>query len=51
MTSASEAVETIVDAGGQVILEPTQIRVGGVAVVNDPFGNALVCSIYLRGVM
>jgi predicted enzyme related to lactoylglutathione lyase len=40
--SVSEAVETIVEAGGQVIVEPTQIPVGGLAVVNDPFGNALV---------
>jgi predicted enzyme related to lactoylglutathione lyase len=40
--SVSEAVETIVEAGGKVILEPTQIPVGRLAVVNDPFGNALV---------
>jgi predicted enzyme related to lactoylglutathione lyase len=42
VTSVSEAVETIVEAGGKVILEPTQIPVGRLAVVNDPFGNALV---------
>jgi predicted enzyme related to lactoylglutathione lyase len=42
VTSVSEAVETIVEAGGTVILGPTQIRVGRLAVVNDPFGNALV---------
>jgi predicted enzyme related to lactoylglutathione lyase len=40
--SVSEAVETIVEAGGKVIIEPTQISVGRLAVVNDPFGNALV---------
>jgi len=40
--SVSEAVETIVEAGGKVILKPTQIPVGRLAVVNDPFGNALV---------
>ena len=40
--SVSEAVETFVEAGGEVILEPTQIPVGRLAVVNDPFGNALV---------
>jgi predicted enzyme related to lactoylglutathione lyase len=40
--SVSEAVETIVEAGGKVIIEPTQIPVGRLAVVNDPFGNALV---------
>ena len=42
VTSVSEAVEIILEAGGKVILEPTQIPVGRLAVVNDPFGNALV---------
>jgi predicted enzyme related to lactoylglutathione lyase len=42
LTSVSEAVERILEAGGRVILEPTQIPVGRLAVVNDPFGNALV---------
>jgi predicted enzyme related to lactoylglutathione lyase len=42
VTFVSEAVETIVEAGGRVILKPTQIPVGRLAVVNDPFGNALV---------
>ena len=40
--SVLEAVERILEAGGKVILEPTQIPVGRLAVVNDPFGNALV---------
>ena len=40
--SVSEAVERILEAGGKVILEPTQIPVSRLAVVNDPFGNALV---------
>jgi hypothetical protein len=40
--SVSDAVETIVAAGRKGILEPTQILVGRLAVVNDPFGNALV---------
>jgi predicted enzyme related to lactoylglutathione lyase len=40
--SVTKAVETIVAAGGKVILEPTRIPVGQLAVVNDPFGNALV---------
>ena len=40
--SVSEAVEAFVEAGGKVILEPTPIPVGRLAVVNDPFGNALV---------
>jgi predicted enzyme related to lactoylglutathione lyase len=42
VTSVPEAVETIIEAGGKVILKPTQIPVGRLAVVNDPFGNALV---------
>jgi predicted enzyme related to lactoylglutathione lyase len=42
VTSVSEAVERSLEAGGRVILEPTQIPVGRLAVVNDPFGNALV---------
>jgi predicted enzyme related to lactoylglutathione lyase len=40
--SVSEAVETIVEAGGKVILEPTQIPVGRLAVDHDPFGNTPV---------
>ncbi len=40
--SVPAAAETIVDAGGKVILGPTQIPIGRLAVVNDPFGNALV---------
>ena len=32
----------IQDAGGRVIAEPFDIPVGRVAVVADPFGNALV---------
>ena len=40
--SVSEAVETIVEAGGKVILEPTRIPVGHLAVVNDLFRNSLV---------
>ena len=42
VTSVSEAVERILEAGGKLILEPTQIPVGRLAVVDDPFGNALV---------
>jgi predicted enzyme related to lactoylglutathione lyase len=42
VTSVSWAIETIVEAGGKVILKPTQIPVGRLAVVNDLFGNALV---------
>ena len=42
VTSVSDAVERILEAGGKLILEPTQIPVGRLAVVNDPFGNGLV---------
>ena len=42
VTSVSQAVEIIVAARGKMILGPTQIPVGRLAVVNDPFGNALV---------
>src|SRR5215203_1008863 len=42
VTSVPEAVEIILETGGKVVLEPTQIPVGQLAVVNDPFGNALV---------
>src|SRR4029450_2132955 len=42
VTSVSEAVEIIHEAGGEVILEPTQIPRGRLAAVNDPFGNALI---------
>jgi predicted enzyme related to lactoylglutathione lyase len=42
VTSVPAAIETIVEAGGKVLLKPTQIPVGRLAVVIDPFGNALV---------
>jgi predicted enzyme related to lactoylglutathione lyase len=42
VTSVPEAVEVILEAGGNVILEPTEIPVGRLAVANDPFGNGLV---------
>ena len=42
VTSVPEAVETIVAAGGKVIRKPTQIPVGRLAEVSDPFGNTLV---------
>lgn len=37
-----EAVERFVRAGGRVIAEPFEIRIGRCAVVADPFGNVLV---------
>ena len=40
--SVEDAVEQLVGAGGTVVVEPFDIPVGRVAVVLDPFGNALV---------
>lgn len=40
--SVEDAIEQLVGAGGAVIVEPFDIPVGRVAVVLDPFGNALV---------
>ncbi len=40
--SVPDAVARFVEAGGTVIAEPVEIPVGRVAVVLDPFGNALV---------
>jgi predicted enzyme related to lactoylglutathione lyase len=42
VTSVSEAVQALVAAGGRVLHPPTPIPVGWLAVVADPFGNALV---------
>jgi predicted enzyme related to lactoylglutathione lyase len=39
--SADEAAAAVVTAGGTVITPPFDIPVGRVAVVADPFGNAL----------
>lgn len=39
--SVSHAVDMIVKAGGSIVVEPTDIPVGKVAVVKDPFGNTL----------
>lgn len=40
--SVDEAVEMITAAGGQLLNGPTDIPVGRVATVTDPFGNRLV---------
>ena len=42
VTSVDEAVEIVVTAGGTVLTGPIQIPVGRLAVVTDPFGNALI---------
>lgn len=42
VASAPDAVAALLAAGGSVIAEPVEIPVGRVAVVADPFGNALV---------
>jgi predicted enzyme related to lactoylglutathione lyase len=49
--SVLEAVEIILEAGGKVILEPTQIPVGRLAVVVIPLATRSSCSICLRDVM
>jgi predicted enzyme related to lactoylglutathione lyase len=40
--SADAAAAAVLEAGGQVVVEPFDIPVGRVAVVADPFGNRLV---------
>jgi predicted enzyme related to lactoylglutathione lyase len=40
--SADQAADAIVQAGGRILAEPTDIPVGRLAVVADPFGNTLV---------
>ncbi len=42
VTSVSDAVDDIVAAGGTVVVQPHRIAVGWLAVVADPFGNALI---------
>jgi predicted enzyme related to lactoylglutathione lyase len=42
VASVDDAVESILAAGGAVLAGPTQIPVGRLAVVADPFANALV---------
>jgi predicted enzyme related to lactoylglutathione lyase len=42
VASADEAAAAVQAAGGQVLAGPFDIPVGRVAVVADPFGNALV---------
>jgi predicted enzyme related to lactoylglutathione lyase len=42
VSSADEAAHTVQAAGGRVLTAPSEIPVGRVTVVADPFGNALV---------
>ena len=49
VASVTDAVESVVAAGGSVIAEPVAIPVGTVAVVRDPFGNDLVLLDLSRG--
>ena len=42
VASVEDAVESVLAAGGAVLAGPTQIPVGRLAVVADPFANALV---------
>lgn len=47
--SADEAAEVFRAAGGAVRVEPFDIPVGRLTVLEDPFGNALVCLDTSRG--
>ena len=49
VASADEAARAVQAAGGQVLTGPFDIPVGRVAVVADPFGNALVLLDLSRG--
>lgn len=42
VTSVPEAVAIMVSAGGTVVVEPHEIAVGRLAIVADPFGNAMI---------
>jgi predicted enzyme related to lactoylglutathione lyase len=42
VASADEAAAAVEAAGGRVVMQPSDIPVGRVAVVEDPFGNILV---------
>jgi predicted enzyme related to lactoylglutathione lyase len=42
VASVEQAVETVVAAGGRVLVEPIPIPVGRLAVVADPFENPLI---------
>lgn len=42
VASADEAARAVESAGGRMVAEPSDIPVGRVAVVADPFGNVLV---------
>jgi predicted enzyme related to lactoylglutathione lyase len=42
VASVPDAVAAICAAGGSVVVQPSEIPVGRVAVVADPFGNTLV---------
>jgi predicted enzyme related to lactoylglutathione lyase len=45
VASVEEAVATIVDAGGDVVVPPFDIRIGRCAVIQDPWGTSSPCSI------
>ena len=42
VANVEDAVELLVDHGGQLVAAPFDIPVGRAAVVRDPFGNILV---------
>lgn len=49
VTSVPDAVARILAAGGAVVVGPHAIAVGRLAVVTDPFGNALILLDLSRG--
>jgi predicted enzyme related to lactoylglutathione lyase len=49
VTSADQAAEAVVAAGGRIVTEPFDIPVGRIAVVADPFDNVLVLLDLSRG--
>jgi predicted enzyme related to lactoylglutathione lyase len=42
VASVADAVATVIEAGGELVVEPTKIPVGQLAVTRDPFGNSMV---------
>ena len=47
--SVDQAATQLVEAGGRILVEPSDIPVGRVAVVADPFGNPLTILDLTRG--
>ena len=48
--SVQDAVKVIQEAGGKIIVQPEDIRVGKMAVIQDPFGNTLTLVDLSKGI-